>query len=121
MAKTLLLTANLRVDFDDSIIELKEYNHEFTVPSTPNFPELQPSRYVVYLPEVPLLSDETKLPTISGLERITGRLPFAGEFRTVDAITRLMPHRLEFNQAQAGQTLTCNFFGIGGVITIIDE
>lgn len=107
---------NLRVDFDDSIIEIMEYNFSFTVPSTPNFPEIQPERYVVYLPETPLLTDANKMPTISGLERITGRLPFDGEFRIVDSISRLIPHRLEFNQAQAGDALICHFYGIGSPV-----
>lgn len=114
------MPSNLRVDFNDSIVETKEYNFAFTVPSVPNFPEEEPSRYVVYLPETPLLTDINKMPAISGLTRIIDRLPFAGEFRTVDSISRLIPHRLEFNQAQANAALTCHFYGIGSPINAGD-
>lgn len=110
---------NLQVDFDDSV-EVTEFNggtgYTFTIPSSPNF---RGSRYVVFLPEIPYLFDPTKLPTISGMNRVENILPATGEFRTCDvdfSDVRIAPHMVEFNSAQAGLTKTINFWSYGSII-----
>jgi hypothetical protein len=122
------ILADLNADFDDSI-EVTEYNnglgYEFTAPSSPNF---RGNRYAVYLPQIPYLKDVTKMITVVSktdsaysLARIEGKQPEDGEFRTVDADNseiRLVPHRLEFNAAQAGQTFIAYFWCYGSIYTL---
>lgn len=114
---------NLAADFDDSI-EVTEYNsglgYTFTIPASPNH---RGNRYIVYLPEIPYLMDNTKLPTISGMSRVENIQPATGEFRTVDAANsdiRLAPHMVEFNSAQAGLTKTILFWSYGSIINAED-
>lgn len=110
---------NPNIDFEDEfdIDNLEEITWTFTVPSTPNF---LTNRYVIYLPQIPYINENysSKYPTIEGLYRVEGKQPSAGEFRTVAAgtsteelVTAQIPHRIEFNEAQAGQTFTIVFWG----------
>jgi hypothetical protein len=111
---------DLNVDFDNSITEFLydgTGSYSFTVPASPNFGG---TRYLVYLPAVVYLKNAAKLPLISGYTRVEGRLPAAGEFRTIAASNwdaLLLKDAIEFPAAAAGASLTMtNYYTVGSTL-----
>lgn len=111
---------NARIDFDGNIIEFNQINIEVTIPSSPNFPALVPTRYVVELPEN-IYVDETHSFSITGFTRNLTFPPGQNEYY-IDPITPVnldpaMPFLIEFHSSNAGQTVSIEGWFVGSSVT----
>ena len=119
-------TYRINVDFDNTIVPFL-YNttgqFTFTVPAIPNFPALSPTRYVVYLPCVMVLNDDSKIPAIATWTRVEttpAAYPGVKEWRTIPKLNYdafLLKNAIEFHSGAAGQTLTItNLWTVGSTV-----
>lgn len=111
---------NARIDFDGTIIEFRQLPMEITIPSTPNFPEIVPTRYVVELPEN-IFVDETHTFEITGFTR-TSSLPVSENEYYIDPVTPsnedpAIPFLIEFHENNAGQVVSLNGWFVGSSVT----
>jgi hypothetical protein len=73
------LLQNARIDYTGAINSPKAIEESKDIPATPNFPVESPTRYMVYLDEIPLV-DGTHTFAISGLTRSLTTPPAAGTY-----------------------------------------
>jgi hypothetical protein len=109
-----------QIDFNGDILNYTSYSESLTVPSAANFPSTAPSRYVVELTNNIFVSGTYPI-TISGYTRKLTPSPGAGEFYilpyTTATDTSPLAYLVEFNSANAGASVTVNYYGIGSRLT----
>jgi len=100
---------------------------QFTIPSSPNFPDSRagtPSRYFVYFPGIidvsdlggsypATLYDEDSSVTMT---RVTAA-PNTNEYRIVTNTDSQLRTAIEFNSAQAGNTVSYDLYTLGSIVT----
>ena len=107
----------------DQISAYKQVTEDKVIPSSANYPATSPTRYLVYLDEIPDQSDlggarpivVTDTTTATVLSKVSGS-PSASEYR-LSPTTSNIPNVIEVNSSRAGNTLQVVYYTQGGIVT----
>jgi microcystin-dependent protein len=116
---------NIRQDFDQTFTDYNHIIQSYTISTSANFPfnSTSKTRYVIELDEC-IYVDDTHLFSIAGYALSTAKAPTSSNtyyitpIQSISQITPVFPYLVEFPPANAGETISIDYYGIGSPITV---